>query len=138
MKTSVAIVGTFDSKSEEHLFLKEAIESNGCSTITIDIGTTGFSKFPPDFSVSKSINSKGMERSSMVEAIVEKAKVLVCDLYHQGKVGAIISAGGGTGTFMGTSVMKALPLGVPKFMVSTVASRDHVSDDRHQRYHYNA
>ena len=124
MKTSVAIVGTFDSKSEEHLFLKEAIESNGCSTITIDIGTTGFSKFPPDFSVSKSINSKGMERSSMVEAIVEKAKVLVCDLYHQGKVGAIISAGGGTGTFMGTSVMKALPLGVPKFMVSTVASRD--------------
>jgi len=124
MKKSVAIVGTFDSKGEEHLFLKEVIESKGYLTITIDIGTTGFSKFPPDFSVSKSINSKGMERSSMVEAIVENAKVLVLDLYHQGKVGAIISAGGGTGTFMGTSVMKALPLGVPKFMVSTVASRD--------------
>ena len=124
MKKSVAIVGTLDSKGEEHLFLKEVIESKGYLTITIDIGTTGLSKFPPDFSLSKSINSKGMERSSMVEAIVEKAKELVCDLYHQGKVGAIISAGGGTGTFMGTSIMKVLPLGVPKFMVSTVASRD--------------
>jgi len=124
MKKCIAIVGTLDSKSEEHLFLKEAIESSGCSTITIDVGTTGLSKFSPDFSVSNSILTKDMDRSGMVEAIVEKAKELVYDLYHQGKIGAIISAGGGTGTFMGTSIMKVLPLGVPKFMVSTVASRD--------------
>ena len=124
MKKSVAIVGTLDSKGEEHLFLKEVIESKGYLTITIDIGTTGLSKFSPDFSVSKSINIKGMERSSMVEAIIEKAKELILDLSHQGKIGAIISVGGGTGTFMGTSIMKVLPLGVPKFMVSTVASRD--------------
>jgi len=65
-----------------------------------------------------------MDRSGMVEAVVEKAKELVYDLYHQGKIGAIISAGGGTGTFMGTSIMRVLPLGVPKLMVSTVASRD--------------
>jgi len=124
MKKSVAIVGTLDSKGEEHLFLKEIIESKGYLTITIDVGTTGLSKFSPDFSVSKSINIKGMERSSMVEAIVEKAKEIVLDLYHQGKIGAIISVGGGTGTFIGASIMKILPLGVPKFMVSTVASRD--------------
>ncbi|OPX41586.1 MAG: hypothetical protein B1H13_01280 [Desulfobacteraceae bacterium 4484_190.3] len=124
MKKSVAIVGTLDSKAEEHLFLKEVIESKGHLTITIDIGTTGLPKFSPDFSVSKSINIKGMERSSMVKAIIEKAKELILDLSHQGKIGAIISVGGGTGTFMGTSIMKVLPLGVPKFMVSTVASRD--------------
>jgi len=124
MKKCIAIVGTLDSKSEEHLFLKEAIESSGCSTITIDVGTTGLSKFSPDFSVSNSIVTKDMDRSGMVEAVVEKAKELVYDLYHQGKIGAIISAGGGTGTFMGTSIMRVLPLGVPKLMVSTVASRD--------------
>ena len=124
MKKCIAIVGTLDSKSEEHLFLKEAIESSGCSTITIDVGTTGLSKFSPDFSVSNSILTKDMDRSGMVEAVVEKAKELVYDLYHQGKIGAIISAGGGTGTFMGTSIMRVLPLGVPKLMVSTVASRD--------------
>ena len=124
MNTSVAIVGTFDSKGEEHLFIKEVIESKGYLTTTIDVGTTGLSAFSPDFSVSKTIKIEHMDRSHMVEAIVEKAKELVCDLYDQGKIGAIVSAGGGTGTFMGTSIMKVLPLGVPKVMVSTVASRD--------------
>jgi uncharacterized protein (UPF0261 family) len=124
MKKSVAIVGTLDSKGEEHLFLKEVIESKGYSTITVDVGTTGLSSFPPDFSVPKSINIKAMERSYMVKAIIKKSRELILDLYHQGKIGAIISAGGGTGTFVGTSIMKILPLGVPKVMVSTVASRD--------------
>lgn len=124
MKKSVAIVGTLDSKGEEHLFLKEVIESKGYTTVTIDVGTTGLSNFPPDFSVSKLINIKEAERSRMVEAVIEKARELILSLYHQGEIGAIISAGGGTGTFMGTSIMKILPLGVPKFMVSTVASRD--------------
>ncbi len=124
MRKSVAIVGTLDSKGEEHLFLKEVIESKGYSAITIDVGTTDVYKFTPDFSVSKLIHTDKMERSQIVEAIIEKAKELILDLYHQGKIGAIISAGGGTGTFMGTSIMKILPLGIPKFMVSTVASRD--------------
>jgi len=124
MRKSIAIVGTLDSKGEEHLFLKEFIESRGYSTITIDVGTTGSSKFPPDHSVCKLIYIKEMERSLMVEAIIRKAREVILDLYHQGKIGAIISVGGGTGTFVGTSIMKILPLGVPKFMVSTVASRD--------------
>ena len=124
MKKSVAIVGTLDSKGEEHLFLKELIESKGYSTITIDVGTTGLPKFPPDLSVCKLMDFKDMERSRMVEAIIGKARELILDLYHQGKIGAMISVGGGTGTFVGTSIMKILPVGVPKFMVSTVASRD--------------
>lgn len=124
MKSSVAIVGTLDSKGEEHLFLKELIESNGCTTITIDVGTIGPPKFLPDFSVRTLINISETERSRIVEAIINKARELTLDLYHQGKIGAVISLGGGTGTFIGTSIMKILPLGVPKFMVSTVASRD--------------
>ena len=124
MKKSIAIVGTLDSKGAEHLFLKELIESKGYSAITIDVGTTGSSKFPPDHSVCKLIHIKEMERSLMVEAIIRKAREVILDLYHQGKIGAIISVGGGTGTFVATSIMKILPLGVPKFMVSTVASRD--------------
>ncbi len=124
MRKSIAVVGTLDSKGEEHLFLKKIIESRGYTTITIDVGTSGSSKFPPDLSVSKLIHIKEMERSVMVEAIIRKAREVVLDLYHQGKIGAIISVGGGTGTFVGTSIMKILPLGVPKLMVSTVASRD--------------
>jgi uncharacterized protein (UPF0261 family) len=124
MKKSVAILGTLDSKGEEHQFLKEAIESNGYSTITIDVGTTGISPFTPDYCISKLIASKGRDRSRIIEAIIEKARELALDLYHEGRIGGMISAGGGTGTFIGTSVMKVFPLGFSKVMVSTVASRD--------------
>jgi uncharacterized protein (UPF0261 family) len=124
MRKSIAIVGTFDSKGEEHLFLKEVIESKGHSTITVDIGTTDAVPFSPDFSVKKLLDKNKMDRSHIIETIIEKATELILDLFHHHKIGGIISVGGGTGTFMGTSIMKALPLGVPKFMVSTVASRD--------------
>ncbi len=124
MKRAVAILGTLDSKGKEHQFLKEAIESNGYSTITIDVGTTGASPFPPDYSISKLIASMGTDRSCIIEAIIEKAKALALDLYREGKIGGMISAGGGTGTFIGTSIMKVFPLGFSKVMVSTVASRD--------------
>ena len=123
-KKSVAIVGTMDSKGPEHLFLKKTIESMGHKTITIDIGTAELTGFKADFSVSGLIGNKKSDRSSIIESIIEKAKEIVLDLFHKGKIGAVISAGGGTGTFMATSIMKVLPLGVPKFMVSTVASRD--------------
>ncbi len=124
MMQSIAIVGTLDSKGEEHLFLKETVESKGYATITIDVGTTGVSPFLPDYSVSKGIDSNGADRSRIIEAVIEKAAKLVLDLYREGKIGGMISAGGGTGTFIATSVMKVLPLGFPKVMVSTVASRD--------------
>lgn len=123
-KKSVAIVGTMDSKGPEHLFLKELIESMGRKTITIDIGTTKDHSIKADFSVSGLIENKKIDRSFMIDSIVEKAKMIVFDLFQKNEIGAVISAGGGTGTFMATSIMKVLPLGVPKLMISTVASRD--------------
>lgn len=124
VKRSVAIIGTLDSKGEEHLFLRNAIQSKGYATITIDVGTTGVSPFPPDYSISKLIGSRATDRSRLIEAIIERTRELVLDLYQRGRIGGMISVGGGTGTFIGTSVMRILPLGFPKFMVSTVASRD--------------
>jgi uncharacterized protein (UPF0261 family) len=53
-----------------------------------------------------------------------RAQELIKELYEKKVIGGIISAGGGTGTHLGTSIMRVLPLGVPKVMVSTVASRD--------------
>ena len=123
-KKTVAIVGTMDSKGSEHLFLKKVIESMGHKTITIDIGTTELTGFRPDFSISRLIRNKQTDRSRMIESIIEKTKGIILDLFRKKKIGAVISAGGGTGTFMATSIMKVLPLGIPKFMISTVASRD--------------
>jgi uncharacterized protein (UPF0261 family) len=118
---TVAVVGTFDSKAEEHLFLKNAVEQRGLKALTINIGT----KAPPGFEPDYDLRPMGQpERDMAVQAVIEAGRNLVKDLFDSGRINGIVSAGGGTGTHLGTSIMKVLPLGVPKVMVSTVASRD--------------
>jgi uncharacterized protein (UPF0261 family) len=127
-KPCVAVVGTFDSKGEEHLFIKKAIERRGFGVLTINIGTKTSSSFTPDFDLFEDFLEKrkpqSFSRDEAIEATLLRAKELVARLYQEGRLGGIVSAGGGTGTHMGTCIMRELPLGVPKVMVSTVASRD--------------
>jgi len=125
---AIAIVGTFDSKGEEHLFLKERIEGRGLPTLTINLGTKNPSPFPADYDLyNQVVADKGItppSRDKAIQAVIDQTKGLIRKLHRDGKICGIISAGGGTGTHMGTSIMHALPLGIPKIMVSTVASRD--------------
>jgi uncharacterized protein (UPF0261 family) len=125
---AIVIVGTFDSKGEEHLFLKERIELRGFRTLTIHVGTKGPSPFPvdKDFYTELLENEKGssLGRDEAIRAVISGAQSLVRRMYSEGKISGLISAGGGTGTHLGTSIMRVLPLGVPKVMISTVASRD--------------
>ena len=125
---AVAVVGTFDSKGDEHRFLKERIEARGVPTLTINVGTKHPSPFPVDYDLYRqAVEDKGANiasRDKAIEAVIAQARELIRELYKKGEVCGVISAGGGTGTHIGTSIMHALPLGVPKVMVSTVASRD--------------
>ena len=127
-KAAVAVVGTFDSKGEEHLFLKERIEDRGIPTLTINVGTKNPSPFPADYDLYKQVVAgKGVtppSRDKAIQAVIDEAKGLIKELHRNGDICGIISAGGGTGTHIGTSIMHVLPLGIPKIMVSTVASRD--------------
>jgi uncharacterized protein (UPF0261 family) len=126
--TAIAVVGTFDSKAEEHTFLKERIEQRGLRTLTINAGTRTSSPVRVDIDLFKQIsidgNSIHEDRDNAIKAMLKEAKSLIKQLYQERKVSAIISAGGGTGTYICTSIMRELPLGVPKVMVSTVASRN--------------
>jgi len=127
-KAAIAVVGTFDSKGEEHLFLKERIEGRGLPTLTINVGTKNLSPFPADYDLYKQVVAdKGVtppSRDKAIQAVIDQAKGLIKKLHKDGEICGIISAGGGTGTHIGTSIMHVLPLGIPKIMVSTVASRD--------------
>lgn len=114
-------MGTFDSKAEEHLFLKQAIEERGYQTLTINIGAKDPPGFNPDFDLRP---QELLDRDRAMQQIIEQACALVKDLHDQGKLSAVISAGGGTGTYLAATIIKVLPLGVPKIIVSTVASRD--------------
>jgi uncharacterized protein (UPF0261 family) len=125
--SAIIVLGTFDSKGEEHLFLKNEIEKRGLTALTIHVGTKGPSPFVPDFDLFAEMGRDAVRPNTRDEAIadvIRRAKDLVSDLYKKGRASGIISAGGGTGTHLATSVMRVLPLGVPKVMVSTVASRD--------------
>ena len=127
-KAAIVIVGTFDSKGAEHLFLKKCIERRRIPTLTINVGTKSPSTFPADMDlyekVIKTREDGTWERDEAIEAVISRARDLVTALYMRGRICGIISAGGGTGTHIGTGIMRVLPMGVPKVMVSTVASRD--------------
>ncbi len=127
-KLVVAVVGTFDSKSEEHYFLKERIEQHGLNAVTINVGTAGPSPKAVDLDLFKTtienIPDVRESRDTAIAAMIDAAQTQVKRLYEQNDIAGMISAGGGTGTHIATSIMRELPLGVPKVMVSTVASRN--------------
>lgn len=126
--SAVIVLGTFDSKAEEHIFLKQRIEQRGLQVLTINVGTGAPSPVKVDRDLFDSVYAKGKsffeDRDTAINAMLDEAKVLINLLHQEGKISGIISAGGGTGTHICTTIMRELPLGVPKVMVSTVASRD--------------
>ncbi|MGE6258364.1 Tm-1-like ATP-binding domain-containing protein [Heyndrickxia sporothermodurans] len=131
MKT-IAIVGTFDSKGKEFAFVKEIIEGLGLNTLTIHSGVFD-PLFTPDISneqVAKEVHAdideiaSKRDRALATETLAKGMEKIIPRLYAEGKFDGILSFGGSGGTSIVTPGMRALPIGVPKIMVSTVASGD--------------
>jgi uncharacterized protein (UPF0261 family) len=127
-KPAIAVVGTFDSKAEEHFFLKDRIEQNNLNTLTINVGTKASSPEPVDLDLYKLVVENNadvkLSRDKAIAAMIDEARARIRKLYKDNEIAGMISAGGGTGIHIATSIMHELPLGVPKVMVSTVASRN--------------
>lgn len=131
MKT-IAVAGTFDTKGIEYQYVKNLIESLGCKTFTINTGVFE-SYFTPDVTNEEVAKAVGVsieeiaarkDRAFATETLAKGMAKLVPELYAQGLFDGILSLGGTGGTSMVTPAMQALPIGVPKVMVSTVASGD--------------
>lgn len=129
--STIAILGTLDSKADEHGFVAEHIRKRGHEILYIDVGTGSEPKIDPDYSryeVASAINLnldeliKHQDRGACVSAMSEAAPVFVTKLVEEGNIDGIITLGGGGGTAIGTATMRALPIGFPKVMVSTLAS----------------
>lgn len=127
---TIAIAGTFDTKGDEYLYVKELIEGLGLSTFTIHTGVFK-PTFKPDVSNNEVAEAVGIDiktladkkdRALATEILSKGMEKLVPKLYKEGKFNGIISLGGTGGTSLVTPAMRALPIGVPKVMVSTVAS----------------
>ncbi|KNZ42687.1 Tm-1-like ATP-binding domain-containing protein [Acetobacterium bakii] len=130
---NVIVVGTFDTKGHEFKFIKDLIEKQGLTTTTVNCGVIGEPLFEPDISSEKVASAGGStlaelnqkhDRGLGIDVMMSGAGKIVKDLFDEGKVDGVISLGGSAGTTIGTYVMRKLPVGVPKIMVSTVASGD--------------
>jgi uncharacterized protein (UPF0261 family) len=127
-RPKIAVVGTFDSKAEEHIFLTDRIEQMGVGALTMNVGTKSPSPAPVDLDLYKLVieNNPSVQgsRDKAIAAMIAEASARIKKLCEDNEISGMISAGGGTGTHIATRIMHELPLGVPKVMVSTVASRN--------------
>ena len=131
MKT-IALIGTFDTKGEEYLYVKNKIEDLGVRTLTIHAGIFE-AAFSPDID-HDSVGVLGEEsiaelqekkdRGHAMEVMAMGLCALIPKLYEEGLFDAVLALGGTGGTSLVTPCMRLLPLGVPKIMVSTMASGD--------------
>jgi uncharacterized protein (UPF0261 family) len=132
MKT-VALVGALDTKSKDYAFAKTLIEAEGIKTLVIDYGIMKEPDLKPDIDHHKvammgdgSIENlqKGDKKDEAMKVMRKGLSVVVKQLYDEGKIHGVFAMGGSGGTVIATAAMQALPIGVPKVMVSTVAGGD--------------
>jgi uncharacterized protein (UPF0261 family) len=130
MKT-IAVLGTLDSKGQEHAYVADIIRSRGHGVMLIDVGSLEPPTIEPDITREEVAAAGGVDlielrekqdRGESVSAMAGAAAKLVGKLAENGRIDGIISLGGGGGTAIGTAAMRALPVGFPKLMVSTLAA----------------
>lgn len=126
----IAIVGTLDTKGNEVRFIRDTIAALGHDTLIFDPGTLGQPAIPADVSRAEIARAAGWELPDLLatrdKALIQSTMTnglvsTVSSLYQQGAFQGIIAVGGAQGSAIATAAMRALPVGVPKFMVSTVA-----------------
>ncbi|MEY2878012.1 MAG: hypothetical protein RLZZ15_392 [Verrucomicrobiota bacterium] len=132
MPQTIAILGTFDSKGPEHAFIAAAIRRAGFFPLLIDVGSLDAPSITPDITraeVLAALNSPDAaailarrDRGECVTLMGRAAAAFVTSLHATGRIHGIVSLGGGGGTAIATAAMRALPIGFPKLMVSTLAS----------------
>lgn len=130
---SVVIVGTLDTKGEEIGFARDVLEEQGVEVHLVDVGVLGEPEIEPDTDAAAVAEAGGStletlreagDRGKAIEIMGDGAAVVVSRLHSEGRLDGILGLGGGGNTSVATAAMRALPMGVPKLMLSTMASGD--------------
>jgi uncharacterized protein (UPF0261 family) len=133
MPKTVVIVGALDTKGKEFLFVKNLVEKEGLNTLVVDFGVMGQPEFPPDIPRQEvarqgggdlAILTDGQHKDAAMKVMAAGLKAVVGQLYAEGRLDGILGMGGSGGTSIATTAMRALPVGVPKVMVSTLGGGD--------------
>ena len=127
---TVVLVGTLDTKGDEYACLRDRLRSAGLDTLLVDVGTQGAPRTPADVPREEVAAAGGFDladltdRGAAVAAMCEAAPQVVRRLFDEGRCQGVLAAGGSGNTAIATAAMRALPVGVPKLVVSTMASGD--------------
>lgn len=133
MARTIALIGALDTKGAEYRFVQECIEARGFRTLLIDVGVLGGAEIAADVSREEVARAGGADlaalaarrdRGEAVAAMSRGAAALLPKLHTEGRFDGVLALGGSGGTSVACAGMRALPLGVPKVMVSTVAGGD--------------
>jgi len=128
---SVLLIGTLDTKGAEFAYVRDRLLATGVPVTVMDVGVLAPPAFVPDISRERVFAASGAnfplvkaagDRGKAVSLAAEGAAKLAAELHRTGKISGVMSLGGSAGTTIGTAAMRAVPVGVPKLMVSTLAS----------------
>jgi len=131
MPKRIILLGTLDTKGPEFNFARQLLENRGHTPVTIDCGIMGTPFFEPTISRLEVAAAAGTtienilakaDKNYAIHTMTVGSTSIVEGLYRDGKLDGILALGGGQGTIIGTTVMQALPFGVPKVVVSAVAN----------------
>jgi uncharacterized protein (UPF0261 family) len=127
----VLLIGTLDTKGVEVRYVRDLLRQAGVDTLVLDAGVVNPPVFTPDIPREQVFTAAGTslaalqqagDRGRAVEAAARGAAKVTVELHAQGRVDGVLGLGGSAGTTIATAAMRALPFGVPKVMVSTLAS----------------
>ncbi|WP_326593067.1 Tm-1-like ATP-binding domain-containing protein [Streptomyces sp. NBC_01294] len=131
--TNVVLVGTLDTKGVEYGWLRERLLRAGVEVVLVDTGIMGEPRVPADVPRDAVARAAGTElselraaadRGAAVTTMARGAEATLLRLHAEGRLHGVLAIGGSGGTSIATRAMRALPLGVPKLMVSSMASGD--------------
>lgn len=133
MAKTIALLGSLDTKGKEYAFVKQQVEGRGLQTLLIDVGVLEAPAVEPDVTREEVAAAAGADvaalaqrkdRGEAVAAMGRGAEVVLSRLQREGCIDGVIALGGTGGTSVACQAMRALPVGFPKVMVSTVAGSD--------------
>jgi uncharacterized protein (UPF0261 family) len=128
---TVVLVGTLDTKGREYAYLRDRLQEAGLIVLVIDAGVLGPPFFPADVDRSEVAEAAGArlealagagDRGTAVDTMARGAALQVLRLRAEGRLDGVLGMGGSGGTTIAAAAMRALPFGVPKLLVSTMAS----------------
>lgn len=131
MKKSVLVISTLDTKGQETLYLKDKLSAIGLAPVVMDISGRGSDIAGIDIPAARVAEAGGgdfeemqnsRDRTRITNIMMDGGSRIAADLLAEGKLDGAIALGGSTGSLMGSEIMRALPFGIPKLMISSTAA----------------